>query len=279
MAEVRWIKIVTNIFDDEKMLLIESLPDSDSIIVCWFKLLCLAGKQNNSGVLMLNDRIAYTDEMLATVFRRPVQTVRLALTTFEQFGMVEIINGAITIPNWGKHQNIEGMDKIREQNRIRKQNQREREKALLPESHVTSRDSHATEEEVDKDKEKDKEREVDVAVEKGSSGNQMATTWQPDGNQLATNPPTLEEVKAFANSRNSNIDPLRFYSYYSTGGWKDPKGNPIGNWKQKFIKWENTEPEKKTAPAPTQTSKNIKASCNKYPPINVDDIWKSLDKI
>ena len=50
MADVKWIKITTDIFDDEKILLIESLPDAYSIIVVWFKLLCLAGKQNNSGV-------------------------------------------------------------------------------------------------------------------------------------------------------------------------------------------------------------------------------------
>ena len=64
MADVKWIKITTDIFDDEKILLIESLPESDSIIVVWFKLLCLAGKMNNSGVFMMNDSIAYTDEML-----------------------------------------------------------------------------------------------------------------------------------------------------------------------------------------------------------------------
>ena len=84
MADVKWIKIATDIFDDDKILLIESLPDSDSIIVIWFKLLCMAGKQNNCGVFMMNDRIAYTDEMLATIFRRNINTVRLALRTFEQ---------------------------------------------------------------------------------------------------------------------------------------------------------------------------------------------------
>ena len=57
MSNVKWIKITVNIFDDEKILLIESLPDADSIIVIWFKLLCLAGKQNNHGVFMLNDSI------------------------------------------------------------------------------------------------------------------------------------------------------------------------------------------------------------------------------
>ena len=85
MADVKWIKIVTDIFDDEKMLLIESMPSADSIIVIWFKLLCLAGKNNNSGVFLLNDKIAYTDEMLSTIFRRDVNTVRLALKSFELY--------------------------------------------------------------------------------------------------------------------------------------------------------------------------------------------------
>ena len=53
MADVKWIKITTDIFDDEKIILIESLPDAYAIITVWFKLLCLAGKQNNSGVFMM----------------------------------------------------------------------------------------------------------------------------------------------------------------------------------------------------------------------------------
>ncbi|NQN39323.1 hypothetical protein HPA20_10690, partial [Streptococcus suis] len=32
-SEIKWIKIVTDIFDDEKILLIESLPEADTIIV------------------------------------------------------------------------------------------------------------------------------------------------------------------------------------------------------------------------------------------------------
>lgn len=45
MAEVKWIKIATDIFDDEKILLIEGLPDAYAIITVWFKLLCLAGRK------------------------------------------------------------------------------------------------------------------------------------------------------------------------------------------------------------------------------------------
>lgn len=133
-ASISWIKITTNIFDDEKILLIESLPEADSIIVIWFKLLTLAGKCNNDGVLMLNDKIPYTEEMLATIFRRPLNTVRLALDTFENFGMIVTLHNAITIPNWEKHQQIETFDKIKEQNKARQKAYRERQKMLLEEN-------------------------------------------------------------------------------------------------------------------------------------------------
>lgn len=109
-SDVKWIKICSDIFDDEKIMLIENLPSADSIIVIWFKLLCLAGKNNNSGVFILNDKIAYTDEMLATVFRRDINTVRLALKTFENYGMIEIVSGVYTIPKWGKYQNLDKIE-------------------------------------------------------------------------------------------------------------------------------------------------------------------------
>lgn len=128
MADVKWIKITTDIFDDEKVLLIESLPEADSIIVIWFKLLCLAGKMNNSGVFMLNDKVAYTDKMLATIFRRKETTVKLALETFEQFGMIEIVDDVITIPNWGKHQDLDRIESRKEYMRDYMTNYRQKQK-------------------------------------------------------------------------------------------------------------------------------------------------------
>ena len=129
MAEVKWIKIVTDVFDDEKILMIETMPEADTIIVIWFKLLCLAGKHNNSGVFQMG-KMPYTDEMFSTIFRRPLNTVRLALKTFEQFGMVEIINNTVTIPNWEKHQNLDAYELAKEKTRKRVAAHRERQKAL-----------------------------------------------------------------------------------------------------------------------------------------------------
>lgn len=128
MVEIKWIKICTDIFDDEKMLLIDAMPDRDAILVVWLKLLCLAGKQNNDGVFLMNDKVPYTDEMLAAIFRRPLMTVRLALKTFEELGMIQILDDVITIPNWEKYQNTDQMRRIREANRIRKANERARKR-------------------------------------------------------------------------------------------------------------------------------------------------------
>ena len=157
MAEVKWIKIVPNVFDDDKIKLIEEMPEGDSIIVIWFKLLCLAGKQNRDGFLLLNDKIAYTDEMLATIFRRPLMLVRLALKTFEQFEMIEIVNGAVFVSNWEKYQNTDRLAELREYNRLAKQKSREKKKLLadVNDKSMTSQRCQEIEEEKEEDEEKE----------------------------------------------------------------------------------------------------------------------------
>lgn len=165
--DIKWIKIATNIFSDEKILLIEQMPDADTLLVIWFKLLCMAGRENNCGVFMMG-KIVYTDEMLATIFRRPLSTIRLALATFEAFGMIEIIedpagNDVYTIPNWEKHQNTDGMEKIREQTRQRVAKHREKQRLALccnVTSNVTVTECNATEEEEEKEKEKEEENNI-----------------------------------------------------------------------------------------------------------------------
>lgn len=160
MSDVKWIKITTDIFDDEKILLIESLPEADSIIVIWFKLLCLAGKMNNSGVFMMNEQIAYTDKMLATIFRRKETTVQMALKTFQEFGMIEVIDDVITIPNWGKHQNLDQLESKKEYMKNYMREYREKQKQLS--CKVNSKtNSKANVSQADKDIDKDKEIDID----------------------------------------------------------------------------------------------------------------------
>ena len=168
MADVKWIKITTDIFDDEKILLIESLPDPYAIITCWFKLLCLAGKQNNSGVFMMG-RIAYTDKMLATIFRMKESTVTMALRTFEDFGMVEVIDGVITIPNWGKHQNLDQLESKKEYMRGYMKEYREKQRALTagkPNCKTNSKTNVSqAEEDIEEEKELDIEKEEKISCQ------------------------------------------------------------------------------------------------------------------
>lgn len=182
MADVKWIKVTTDIFDDEKILLIESLPEADSIIVIWFKLLCLAGKQNNSGVFMMANSIPYTDKMLSTIFRRKESTVQLALRTFEQFGMVEIIDDVITIPNWGKHQNLDQMENRKEFMRNYMKEYRAKQKALTagneeckPNSKPNSK-PNVRQADIDKEEEKEIEEDTEIYKDIISYLNEKANT-------------------------------------------------------------------------------------------------------
>ncbi|MGL4819497.1 MAG: phage replisome organizer N-terminal domain-containing protein, partial [Bacilli bacterium] len=117
-------------FDDEKIKLIEAMPEKDTILIIWIKLLTLAGKTNAKGFLFLSENIPYTDEMLAHIFARPVASVRMALITFCAFNMIEIDdNQAICISNWEKHQNVDGMERQKELRAER--NRRYKEKKML----------------------------------------------------------------------------------------------------------------------------------------------------
>ena len=146
MPEIRWIKITTDMFDDEKIRLVEAMPDADTLLVIWVKLLCQAGKVNANGYIFLAEDIPFTDENLATIFNRPVNTIRLALTTFVNLRMIELNErGLISLPNWEKHQNIEGLERIREHSRQRVARFREKQKQLQLSCNVSVTTSNALE--------------------------------------------------------------------------------------------------------------------------------------
>lgn len=157
MADVKWIKIAVDMFDNRKIKQIGSMPEGDSLLLMWVQLLCLAGNVNDGGFIYLTKEIPYTDEMLATQFNKPISTVRLALKTFEQFGMIEIINNMIFLSSWEKYQSTDRLATIREKDRERKRRKREAEK-LLPQNSMecprTSMDVPRLDIDIDKDKNK-----------------------------------------------------------------------------------------------------------------------------
>lgn len=182
--EIKWIKISTHMFDDEKIRIIEKMPEGDTILIIWIKLVVLAGKKNERGEISLAKDIPYTEDMLSTVFDRSLQVVKLALTTFQRFGMIEVDDlNFIKIKNWEKHQNVEGMEKARLQATQRQQKRREKQRLIeegvdpkkademaretvygdnnaksLGDGNVVSRDSHSID--IDRDIDRDKEKDL-----------------------------------------------------------------------------------------------------------------------
>ncbi|MED2763462.1 phage replisome organizer N-terminal domain-containing protein [Bacillus thuringiensis] len=131
MSEIKWIKLSVDIFSDEKIKMIETLPDGDGLLICWFKLLVLTGKTNDNGHVYFMKDFPYTDEMLAKIFDRPVNLIRAALDVFVKFKMIQIDECQhIIISNWEKHQNVEGMEQVKKLRAVRNKRYYEKKKRL-----------------------------------------------------------------------------------------------------------------------------------------------------
>ena len=145
MAEISWIKLTINMFDDEKIRIIQAMPESDAIIIVWIRLLTLAGKTNDDGRIYIDQDIPYTEEILSTLFGKPLNTIRLALETLKKFKMINMDDGVIAISNWEKHQNIEAMALLKLQNAERQKRFRDRKKIeQLNFEELEKRDSNVT---------------------------------------------------------------------------------------------------------------------------------------
>ena len=159
MADVKWVKLTTDMFDNRKIKHLRRLPEGNNIVLIWVMLLTMAGRCNASGMIFLTENIPYTPKMLADELDFEENTVKLALTVLEQLNMIVIDNGFFAIAGWEEYQNIEGMEKIREQNRLRQKKWYDNQKALCnvtPNVRLTL--SNATD--IDKDIDKDKEDNI-----------------------------------------------------------------------------------------------------------------------
>lgn len=155
--DLKWIKISLDIFYDEKMKLIEAMPENDTINYIWIRLLIQAGRTNAGGLIFLSEGKPYTEEMLATIFNRPINSIRLGVGTLRNLGMIDIDkDNIIRIVNWEKYQNVEGMERVREQTRKRVAKCRAKKKNDVMESNVT----------VTKEKEEEDNRYINISIKK-----------------------------------------------------------------------------------------------------------------
>ena len=224
MADVKWIKIAVDMFDNRKIKQIGSMPEGDSLLLMWVQLLCLAGNVNDGGFIYLTKEIPYTDEMLATQFNKPISTVRLALKTFEQLGMIEIINNMIFLSSWEKYQSTDRLATIREKDRERKRRKREAEKLLFQNSTEiprTSMDVPRIDIEGDIDIDKDKNKSISKKSPRHKHGEYQNVLLSDDD---------LEKLKAeFPADWDQRIQRLSEYMASSGKSYKNHLAT-IRNW-------------------------------------------------
>ncbi|MGE6619455.1 phage replisome organizer N-terminal domain-containing protein [Bacillus mycoides] len=238
-VNVKWIKLSTTMFEDEKIRLIESMPEADTLLIIWIRLLAQAGKTNASGYIFLSKNIPYSDEMLATLFNRPIATVRLALQTFRQFGMIEITDDQyICISNWEKHQNVDGLERVKQLNAERNKKYRERKKQQQltlenkgQESDVsmTSRDGT----DIEEDKELDKEKELEIINTSSSdeSDKPASIPYQEILDYLNEKAKKNYNHKAEAHRK---LIRARCNEGYTIGNFKTVIDNKVSQWLGKF---------------------------------------------
>lgn len=162
MADVKWIKITTDMFDNRKIKHLRKLPDGNSIVLIWVMLLTLAGRCNSGGMIFLTENIPYTTKMLSDELDFEETTVQLALKALEQLGMIQTNGtGFLAIAGWEEHQNIEGMEKLKESKRLAQARWRAKQKALTDTSTVDStvESTKIESDNAEEDKEKEGEKE------------------------------------------------------------------------------------------------------------------------
>lgn len=177
MADVKWIKITTDMFDNAKIKYLRSLPEGNNIVLIWVMLLTKAGICNAGGMIFLAENIPYTTAMLANELGFGEDTVKLAITMLSKLGMIQA-DDVLTITNWDVYQNSEGLEKVREQTRLRVAKHREKQKAICGNAtgNATVTPSNATEIDIDIDKDLEEERDTDTEKRKEKNNSTTLTS-------------------------------------------------------------------------------------------------------
>lgn len=244
MNDIKWIKITTDMFDNRKIRYIRKLPSGDEMVLIWVMLLTLAGRCNAGGYIMLTENFPYTLKMIADEFDFDANVVALALETFENLNMVSNDANCLRITGWEEYQSVEGMEKIREQNRERQARFKAKNKTPLlgnVTDNVTVTLSNAT----DIEEEKDKEIELRNTIKEKPARKTFVR-------------PTIDEVAAYCKERGNKINPQRFMDYYDSNGWVVGR-NHMKDWKATIRTWEARDGYSAAEPEPvTELPNTIK---------------------
>ena len=137
MADLQWLKLSTNFFDNNKIKLLESERDGDTLIRVWIQLLTIAMKCNYQGRLSLTEDRPMTVDEFSKIMGKSRKKITKCLEKFEELKMIIIEDNFYKIKNWSKYQSADKLEEIRLQNCLRQQKYREKMKSEKEKSNVT----------------------------------------------------------------------------------------------------------------------------------------------
>ena len=223
-----YLRLKDNFFDSDELKILESMKDGYLYSNILLKLYLRSLK--NDGKLVVNDRIPYNAEMLASVTGHQVGTIKQALSMFKELGLIEILeNGAIYMLDI---QNFIGKGST-EADRQRLYDRRisdERKQKKLTQSRNLEEILEKSTPEIEIELEKE------IKIEKEIDSSAKSTTTK----RKRFEKPTLSEIKQYCIERNNNVNAEQFFDYYESNGWKVGK-NSMKDWKAAVRTWERSE--------------------------------------
>lgn len=217
-----YLKLKENYFDDDSIVLLESMQDgvlySNILLKLYLKSL------KHGGRLQLDEDIPYTAQMIATITRQQIGTVERALQIFLKLGLVEVLDSGTFYMS-----NIELLIGQSSTEAERKRAARLQNKAL---SAPRTNGGHLSD---IRPPEIEIELEKEIKIEKEIDSSASTTTKRKRFEK-----PTLSEIKEYCIERNNNVDAQHFYDYYESNGWKVGK-NSMKNWQAAVRTWERSE--------------------------------------
>jgi predicted phage replisome organizer len=223
-----YLRLKDNFFDSDELKILESMKDGYLYSNILLKLYLRSLKSD--GKLVVNDRIPYNAEMLASVTGHQVGTIKQALSMFKELGLIEILeNGAIYMLDI---QNFIGKGST-EADRQRLYDRRisdERKQKKLTQSRNLEEILEKSTPEIEIELEKE------IKIEKEIDSSAKSTTTK----RKRFEKPTLSEIKQYCIERNNNVNAEHFFDYYESNGWKVGK-NSMKDWKAAVRTWERSE--------------------------------------
>ena len=212
-----YLRLKDNFFDSDELKILESMKDGYLYSNILLKLYLRSLK--NDGKLVVNERIPYSADMLASVTGHQVGTIKQALSVFKDLGLIDVLdNGAIymlDIQNFIGKGSSEADRKREYRQRIEtdRTNVRQISDKTPPEIEI------------------ELEKELEIEKEIHSSAKSTTTKRKRFGK------PTLSQITQYCLERNNNVNAEQFYDYYESNGWKVGK-NAMKDWKACVRTWE-----------------------------------------